>query len=146
MTLQYAAMFLVVLGVSAQVSAQQAHCDTTGGKAVTSLDQLPAQVQDLLGRDKTGTEGIAEIGGKFNSSDAIVDASVPMRRLAGGAAGPQCIWLTVEYGGNGRYQKKLEYWLADDRWTQLQGANAARAPAAPPASMPTASHPQVRGR
>ena len=94
-----------------------------------------AQILDLLGRDKTGTQGIANIGGKFNSSDAIVDHSVPMRRLVNGVAGLDCIWLTVEYGSVGHYQKKLEYRLVDKNWAQVKGANAERAPSAPPAAV-----------
>ena len=125
MNLKYAALLILTLAFSAQACAQELHCDVTNGKAVTSLDELPAQILDLLGRDKTGTQGIADIGGKFNPSDVIIDDSVPMRRLVGGIAGHDCIWLTVEYGGIGHYQKKLEYRLADSIWAQVKGANSA---------------------
>ena len=133
MKLQYAALLILMLACSAR--AQDLHCDVNNGKAVTSLDELPAQILDLLGRDRTGTASIADIGGKFNPSDVIIDDSVPMRRLVGGIAGHDCIWLTVEYGGIGHYQKKLEYRLADNIWAQVKGANSARAPSAPPAAV-----------
>ena len=135
MKLKYAALLILTLAFSAQAGAQNVHCDVTNGKAVTSLDELPAQILDLLGRDKTGTQGIANIGGEFNPSDAIVDHSVPMRRLVNGVAGLECIWLTVEYGGVGHYQKKLEYRLVDKNWAQVKGANSERAPSAPPAAL-----------
>lgn len=135
MNLKYGALLILTLAFSAQVCAQDLHCDVTNGKAVASLDELPAQILDLLGRDKTGTQGIANIGGKFNPSDAIVDHSVPMRRLVTGVAGLDCIWLTVEYGGVGHYQKKLEYRLVDKNWAQVKGANSERAPSAPPAAL-----------
>lgn len=134
MNLKYAALLMLTLACSAQACAQDLHCDVNNGKAVTSLDELPAQILDLLGRDKAGTEGIANIGGKFNSSDAIVDHSVPTRRLVNGAAGLDCIWLTVEYGGVGHYQRKLEYRLVGQGWTQLTAKSAAMAPSAPPAT------------
>ena len=135
MNLKYGALLILTLAFSAQVCAQDLHCDVTNGKAVASLDELPAQILDLLGRDKTGTQGIANIGGKFNPSDAIVDHSVPMRRLVTGVAGLDCIWLTVEYGGVGHYQKKLEYRLVDKNWAQVKGANSEWAPSAPPAAL-----------
>ncbi|MRW84178.1 hypothetical protein GJ698_08705 [Pseudoduganella sp. FT26W] len=100
---------------------------------MTTLRELPAQVLALLGTAKAGTEGIADIGGKFNPSDAIIDASIPMRRLLGGAVGHFCITLNVEYGGIGRYQKTLEYRLRPNGWVQVKGAGIERAPAAPPA-------------
>ena len=135
MNLKYAALLILTLAFSAQACAQELHCDVTNGKAVTSLDELPAHILDLLGRDKTGTQGIANIGGKFNPSDVIIDDSVPMPRLVGGIAGHDCIWLTVEYGGIGHYQKKLEYRLADNSWVQVKAANSERAPSAPPTAV-----------
>lgn len=102
---------------------------------MTSLDALPAQVQDLLERARPGVAGIADIGGKFNPSDVILDQSVPMRRLMGGVAGRRCIWLTVEYGGVGHYQKKLEYHLIAHNWMQIKGTHPERAPAVLPAGV-----------
>lgn len=130
--LHSAALLLLALACSAQASAQDLHCHIDHGKAVTSLDQLPPQILALLERDKTGTDGIADIGGKFNPGDVIIDHSVPRRRLVGGVAGDDCIMLTVEYGGIGHYQKNLEYRLAAPGWTQLTATKAPRAPAHPP--------------
>ena len=135
MKLHHAALFVFMLGASVPIHAQDAHCNAHDGKAVISLDELPAQVQDLLGRDRTGTASIADIGGKFNPSDVIIDDSVPMRRLVGGIAGHDCIWLTVEYGGIGHYQKKLEYRLADNIWVQVKAANSEQTPSAPPTAV-----------
>lgn len=128
------AVLFFMLAVPAQAWAGDTRCDTGDGKAVTSLDELPGRVLALLGRDKAGTAGIADIGGQFNPSDAITDASVPMRRLVAGGAGAHCIWLTVEYGGIGHYQKRLEYQLDAHGWTQTKGAQAPWAPAMLPAA------------
>jgi hypothetical protein len=102
---------------------------------VTSLNELPALVQDLLGRARPGVAGIADIGGKFNPGDVIIDDTVPMRRLIGGVAGHRCIRLTLEYGGVGHHEKKLEYQLIADSWIQVKGANPERAPAFLPATV-----------
>lgn len=123
---------MLMLACTAQSRAQDASCDADDRAAVTSLDALPAQVQDLLGRARPGIDGIADIGGKFNPSDVILDQTVPMRRLIGGVAGQRCISLTVEYGGVGHYEKKLEYRLIAHSWVQIKGANAEWAPAALP--------------
>lgn len=133
MKLGHGVLLVFMMACSAQACAQDSRCDADDRKAVASLDELPAQVLDLLGRARTGTAGIADIGGKFNPSDAIADDSIPMRRLVGGMAGHHCILLTVEYGGIGHYQKKLEYRLGGNGWVQIKDANEGRAPAAPPA-------------
>jgi|GEM_PF-5955612 len=135
MKFRHAAASIVMLACSAQSRAQDASCDADDRTAVTSLDALPAQVQQLLERARPGVAGIADIGGKFNPSDVILDQSVPMRRLLGGIAGHRCIWLTVEYGGVGHYQKKLAYRLIADNWIQIKGANGERAPAVLPPAM-----------
>lgn len=135
MKLKYAALLIFMLGCSTQACAQDSRCDGDEGKAVTSLDKLPAQILDLLGHDKTGTSGIADIGGKFNPTDAIIDDSVPMRRLISGIAGHHCIWLTVEYGGVGHYQKKLEYRFSENSWVQVKTANSGWAPSVLPATV-----------
>ena len=133
----YSVLVTLTLSCSAQVWAQAPQCDAIEGKVVASLGELPAKVQDILGRAKTGVSGIADIGGEFNPSDAIVDRSVPMRRLVSGAMGRSCIWLTIEYGGIGHYQKKLEYRLGDHGWTQVKDATSGRAPfRAPPVTTP----------
>jgi hypothetical protein len=113
--------------------AEDAQCHADGGKAVASLDELPAKVQDLLGRATTGIDGIADIGGKFNPSDAIIDNTVPMRRLVGGTTSHHCILLTIEYGGIGHHQKTLEFRLEETGWVLATDMRLKRAPAAPPA-------------
>jgi len=122
------AALMLLLAAAAPALAQDGRCDAGQGKAVATLDELPPQVLHLLGRDKTGTAGIADIGGKFNPSDAIIDNSIPMRRLLGGRAAPHCIVLAVEYGGVGHYERTLEYRLAGQEWTEFKAPNAGKAP------------------
>ena len=121
-------LLLLMVGCLAQVRAQESQCNTAEGKVLASLDELPAQILDLIGRSRTGIYGISDIGGKFNSSDAITDATVPMRRLVSGIVAPSCIGVVVEYGGVGHYQKNLEYRLTEGGWRQVAGAGLERAP------------------
>jgi hypothetical protein len=134
MKFKHCALLLLMLLCFAQIHAQDSRCDADEGKAVASLDELPAQVQYLLGRAKTGTSGISDMGGKFNPSDVIIDATVPMRRLVSGVISHHCIWLIVEYGGIGHYQKRLEYRRTENVWLQVAGAGIERAPLLAPAT------------
>lgn len=127
-----AVFFMAVMACSVQARGQDRECDASEGNAVRSLDELPAPVLDLLGR-QTGMSGIADLGGPFNPSDVIIDDSIPMRRLVSGVAGHHCIVLIVEYGGLGYHQKTLEYRLVADSWIQLREAKPRRAPPVLPA-------------
>ncbi len=77
-----AASVLAILlsGFSLVAAQQQSACV---GKPLTeahSLEILPAQLNSLLGRDRSGLEGIADRTGKFNVTD-VVDNKLPMRRF-----------------------------------------------------------------
>jgi hypothetical protein len=124
---------LLLLLCSAQLHAQDFSCDAERGKALMSIEELPAQVLYLLGHAKTGLDGIADIGGKFNPTDAIVDDTWPMRRLVSGVMGRHCIRLIVEYGGLGHYQKMQEYHRTENLWLQTAGAEIPRSPSSAPA-------------
>ena len=118
-------LYQLVLFCAAQAAwiplhAQDSPCDTEAQAAVKSLDELPVDVQGFLGREQVGTRGIADIGGKFNRSDVVLDASVPMRRFVSGIATPHCLRLIVEFGGVGYYQKQFEYVRIEQSWMQLK--------------------------
>lgn len=121
---------LLLLLCSARIHAQDLLCDAEQAKALMSIEELPVQVLHLLGHSKTGRDGIADIDGKFNPTDVIVDQTVPMRRLVSGVMGPRCIRLIVEYGGIGHYQKTQEYRRTANVWLQTSGAEIPRAPSA----------------
>jgi hypothetical protein len=102
------------------------------GKAVATLDELPPQVQHLLGATRRAWRASPTSAGN-NPSDAIIDNSIPMRRLLGGAprplhrAGSRVRW-------RGHYERTLEYWLAGQEWTEF-GTQCRKAPNFPlPAS------------
>lgn len=134
MKFKHPALLLSLLLCFSPIHAQDLQCDADEGKAVMTLDQLPVQVLYLLGRAKTGTSGISDIGGKFNPTDVIVDETVPMRRLVSGVIGDHCINLIVEYGGIGHYQKKSQYRRFENIWLLTEGADMERVPSLAPAN------------
>jgi hypothetical protein len=89
---------------------------------LNSLNELPEQVQVLLERANAGVSGIADIGEKFNSTDVVDDASVPMRRLVKGLISGTCIWLTIERGGRGYGIEQIEFQLSAQGWSKTATA------------------------
>jgi hypothetical protein len=121
-------MMMLAAVFASPAYAQNTHCEIAQARELASLNDLPAQVQDLLGRSVVGTGGISDIGGKFNGSDAIVDSSIPMRRLKSGQVGADCIHLAVERGGIGYWVQQAEYQLVDGGWVQIAGQRLQKAP------------------
>lgn len=122
---------IVLLMAFSQCWAEPLKCVGEGSAPVTTLDELPAAVQQMLGRSRTGSGGIADIGGKFNPGCVIVGEPVPMRRLVSGKLSEQCIQLVVEYGGVGHSQRTLEYQLLPAGWRQVTGMALDQLPKAP---------------
>jgi hypothetical protein len=121
-------MMMLAAVFAAPAYAQDTHCEIAQARELASLSDLPAQVQDLLGRSVVGTGGISDIGGKFSVSDAIVDSSIPMRRLKSGQVGADCIHLAIERGGIGYSVQQAEYQLVDGAWVQIAGKRLKQAP------------------
>lgn len=113
-------LFCILHTGSAQIYAQDSKCESVEGAVINSLNELPAEVQDLLGRSERGFNGISDIGGKFNSSDVISDSTIPMRRLVSGTVGPNCVRLIVEHGGSGYGKTQLEFERFELRWVQVK--------------------------
>jgi hypothetical protein len=86
---------------------------------VASLKALPDEVQELLVRSSSGTAGISDLGGKFNPSDVISDASIPQSRFVSAYAGQDCWRVTVERGGRSYHLEELDFVLADHEWVQI---------------------------
>src|SRR5471030_298518 len=103
----------------AQNQAQILSCDISHAHALASLNELPVEVQGLLGRSVKGVSGIADMNEKFNPSDVILDPAIPMRRLVNGGASDTCIRMTVEYGGRGYYTEQLEFHLTVHGWVKV---------------------------
>jgi hypothetical protein len=120
---QHMHKLLCGIGLSALVcisaEAQQLmHCEPSQSRVLRSANELPDQVQALIGRSIEGTSGIADINEEFNPTDVIIDP-VPTRRIASGLISDSCIRLTIEHGGRGRYIEHLEFQLTAQGWHKL---------------------------
>lgn len=93
-------------------------CDPEPVRSLNSLNELPEQVQFLLERANAGIAGIADIGEKFNKTDVVDDATIPMRRLVKGVMNSTCIRLSVERGGRGYMVEQLEFQLSVQGWSK----------------------------
>jgi hypothetical protein len=67
---------------------------------VGSLALLPAAIQDELGAQRAGAEGIAERGARFNTTD-VVEPGLPMRRFVVAGVAPDAALVAYERGGRG---------------------------------------------
>jgi hypothetical protein len=111
-------VFVVTLfgSIASASAAGLTGCDEGTLTEVGTLAALPREIGIMLGTSRTGLDGIADIGEKFNATDAIGDASLPMRRLALAATGVGCVYVAVERGGRGY---SIELWVfqwSGDGW------------------------------
>jgi len=123
-----AASVLAILlsGFSLVAAQQQSACV---GKPLTeahSLEILPAQLNSLLGRDRSGLEGIADRTGKFNVTD-VVDNKLPMRRFVLAGLSASCAIVAVERGGRTHTYQAVAFEYANAKWLVVQrwGINGA---------------------
>src|SRR2546425_13315661 len=96
-------------GFSLVATAQQ-H-SACAGKPLTeahSLEILPAQLNSLLGRDRSGLEGIADRNGKFNVTD-VEDNKLAMRRFVLAGLSASCAIVAVERGARPQNYQGLEF-------------------------------------
>ena len=87
-------------------------CTPTQAAAVLSVKELPNDVQKVLTRDGP----VADAGGKFNSSDVILDATVPRQRLVAVLIGDNCLRTSVERGGRGYSVRTSTFQRLDGQW------------------------------
>ncbi len=116
-----AASVLAILlsGFSLVAAQQQSACV---GKPLTeahSLEILPAQLNSLLGRDRSGLEGIADRNGKFNVTD-VVDNKLPMRRFVLAGLSASCAVVAVERGGRAHTYEVVMFERTDAKWRVAQ--------------------------
>lgn len=71
------------------------------------LDELPGEVQTLLGRGTSGVGGLADRDEAFNATDAIGHGNAPMSRFRWAGQGDDCYAVTVERGGFAHYVETL---------------------------------------
>jgi hypothetical protein len=67
---------------------------------VATLRALPSHLQAVLGVGRSGLDGIADRGEKYNATD-VVDAKLPMRRFPIAGLGNGEALVAIEHGGRG---------------------------------------------
>jgi hypothetical protein len=70
-------------------------------REVTTLSALPASLQAALGVGRPGLDGIADRGGRYNSTDVILDSNLPMRRFLVAGLDRDRALVAIEHGGWG---------------------------------------------
>jgi len=75
---------------------------------VGTLAALPAAIQDSLGAQRTGAEGIADRGARFNTTD-VIEPGLPMRRFVVGGVAADAAIVAYERGGRGYSVRVLLY-------------------------------------
>jgi hypothetical protein len=75
---------------------------------VGTLAALPAAIQDSLGAQRPGAEGIADRGARFNTTD-VIEPGLPMRRFVVGGVAPDAAIVAYERGGRGYSVRVLLY-------------------------------------
>jgi hypothetical protein len=69
---------------------------------VQSLGDLPPVIQSGLGASRSGLDGIADRGQRFNATDAVV-GTWPMRRFLVAGRDRETWLVALEHGGRGYY-------------------------------------------
>jgi hypothetical protein len=85
---------------------------------VRSIEGLPTDVKKILGRQKTGVDGIADKWEKFNTTDVIYD-QLPMRRFIAGGSGPSSAVVAYEQGGRGYSIQAAAFALERSGWIKV---------------------------
>lgn len=110
---------LLLLALLPALPAQA--CPASATRPIASLNELPRELLNVLGRFDTPRPRIADIGEKFNSSDVIYADSAPQRRLVTGAAAKDCVDLKVEFGGIAYRTELLEFQNSPNGWVLTKG-------------------------
>jgi hypothetical protein len=94
---------------------------------VRTLDALPIAVNTLLGRNRSGLEGIADRGEKFNRTDRV-DSRIPMRRFIFAGINASCALVALESGGLGYSVELIAFEYHNAKWQQIQQKNVWQTP------------------
>jgi hypothetical protein len=80
------------------------------------LDELPADIQSLLGRGQAGIGGLADRDEAFNATDAVGHGNAPMTRFRWAGQGDDCYAVTLERGGFAHYVETLVLRRGEGGW------------------------------
>lgn len=94
---------------------------------VRTLDGLPREVNALLGRGRSGPDGIADAGEPFNETD-VVDSLLPARRFIVGGSSLSSILVAYEQGGRGYSVHAIGFVLERSGWSHVGQCTLSRNP------------------
>lgn len=110
--------FMLTIHPSASAS-EQSFCSGKPLSEARSLSDLPNEVTSLLGQSRTGVDGIADQGGKFNVTD-VVDVRLPMRRFIIAGLNSNCALVAIERGGRGYSIELIAFGQNNGKWQMMQ--------------------------
>ncbi len=93
-----AAFALLALATQALASDTSTAINPYSLVDVRTLKALPHDVNAILGRQKNGPEGIADVGEQFNRAD-VADGRLPMRRFILAGSSLDSLLVAYEQGG-----------------------------------------------
>ena len=109
------AVALLCLSINASASDTLSPFDARSLREVQTLAALPGSISSTLGWH----DGIADRGGRFNSTD-VVDPALPMRRFVLGGASACCVLVAYEQGGRGYSVQVRAFVHGNSGWTQVR--------------------------
>ena len=109
------AVALLCLSINASASDTLSPFDARSLREVQTLAALPGSISSTLGWH----DGIADRGGRFNSTD-VVDPALPMRRFVLGGISACCVLVAYEQGGRGYSVQVRAFVQGNLGWTQVR--------------------------
>lgn len=109
------------------LASEQPSCAGKPLSEVHTLTALPDEVNSLLGQGRTGMDGIADQGGKFNLTD-VVDERLPMRRFVIAGINSSCALVAIERGGRGYSRELIVFGQDKGKWQITQRRNLGKMP------------------
>jgi hypothetical protein len=111
-------MVLVAVATGTAAADTGTPIDTRSLVEVHTLAALPRDVTSVLGRQKAGAQGIADVREKFNPTD-VVDSRLPMRRFVVGGASSTSALVAYEQGGHSHSIHAVAFSLGRAGWSQV---------------------------
>ena len=100
------------------------------------LHELPLDIQQLLGRGKTGIGGLADTNERFTATDAVSSDPAPMTRFRWAGQGDGCYAVTLERGGFIRSVETAVLRQVDGAWRVIGTRAPEAGELAAPGSVP----------
>jgi hypothetical protein len=116
------AFWLLISATSSVAADPSLYINRFSMVEVGSVEGLPKDVKEILGRQNTGAEGIADKWEKFSATD-VVDNHLPMRRFITGGSGTVFAVVAYEQGGRGYSIQAATFgmhgsgWVKEGQWT-----------------------------